>query len=243
MPTHWQIKILSKVSSTQDIVMLAAQDGDDEGYVVQAMSQTDARGRHGNQWEAPMGNIYMSILLRPECAIERAGEIAFVVAVALSNALDSYLKETHIKTLKWPNDILIDGLKISGILLESNITDGKLDGVVVGIGVNVFNSPDFATCLNNVAKEPVYVNKVRDVILEELDKAYAQWQKEGFAPIREQWLDNAHGIGQEITARLPNESFKGVFSGLNDDGGLILKQESGEDKIVHAAEVHFGENK
>ncbi len=242
MPIDWQIKILSKVNSTQDIVMLAAQDGDAQGYVVQAMTMNSGRGRHGNEWNAPMGNIYMSVLLRPECNLERAGEIAFVAAVALSDALDHYLDDQHVKTLKWPNDILINGLKISGILLESNITDDKLDGLVVGIGVNVFNAPELATCLNEVAKEPVYVNKVRDTILEELDKAYSLWQEEGFAPIRAKWLENAHGIGQEITARLPNESFNGIFSGLNDDGGLILEQDNGDQKIIHAAEVHFGES-
>ena len=85
MPIDWQVKILSKVTSTQDIVMQAAQDGDPEGYVLQAMTQTSGRGRHGKEWVAPMGNIYMSVLLRPDCGLERAGEVAFVVAVALSN--------------------------------------------------------------------------------------------------------------------------------------------------------------
>ncbi len=237
----WQIKLLSKVTSTQDIVMIAAQDGDPEGYVVQAMSQTSGRGRHGKQWDAPMGNIYLSALLRPDCDVMRAGEIAFVVAVALSKAFDRYLGDKHVKTLKWPNDILIDGLKISGILLESNLTDGKLDGLVVGMGVNIFNAPELATCLNDVAREPVYINKVRDKILEELDNVYSQWQEEGFAPIRAQWLEKAHGLGHPITARLPSETYSGIFSGLTEDGSLILKQDDGTERVIHAAEVHFGE--
>lgn len=243
MPISWQIKLLSTVGSTQDIAMLAAQDGDPEGYVVQAMSMTGGRGRNGNQWSAPMGNIYMSALLRPSCDMRRAGELAFVIAVALSDALEHYIDSSkHKITLKWPNDVLIDGLKISGILLETNMKDGKLDGVIAGIGVNIFNAPDLAVSLNNVAKEPIYVNKVRDVILEELNKNYSLWQKNGFPPIREKWLARAYGIGKAITTRLPHESFKGIFEGLNEDGALILRQEDGGQKIIHAADVHFGED-
>ncbi|CAG0907212.1 unnamed protein product, partial [Cyprideis torosa] len=238
MPIDWQVKLLSKVNSTQDIVMLAAQDGDPEGYVVQAMTMNQGRGRQGKSWDAPMGNVYLSALLRPTCGIERAGELAFVVAVALSEALDNYLDhDKHVKTLKWPNDILIDGLKVSGILLESNMSDGVLDGLVVGIGVNVFNAPDLATCLNKIAKEPVYVNKIRDVILEKLDEAYTLWQKEGFEPIRQKWLEQAHGLNQPITARLPKASYQGIFSGLTKEGSLVLTQEDGTEKIIHAGEI------
>jgi len=248
MPTRasidWQVKILSAVESTQDIVMLAAQDGDPEGYVVQAMKQVGGRGRHGNKWEgSSIGNIYMSALLRPSCDIPRVGELAFVVAVALYNALQSYIDtDKHEITLKWPNDILIDGRKVSGILLETNANGDGLDGLVVGMGVNVFNAPDLAICLNDVADDPVYVTKIRDKILEELGVVYTLWQEEGFAPIREQWLAHAHGVGQAMTARLPNISHKGIFSGLTDDGSLILTQDNGEEKIIMAGDVHFGES-
>ena len=239
----WQVKVLSRVGSTQDIVMLAAQDGDPEGYTVQAMTQVSARGRHGNEWEAPMGNIYLSTLLRPECDMVRVGELAFMVAVALYRTLVQYIDtDKHDVTLKWPNDILVDGRKISGILLESNIEEGALNGVVVGIGVNILVAPEKAVFLQDVSGTPVFVNKVRDVMLLELDKAYAQWKQEGFVPIREAWLMRAHGIGGKITARLPDISYEGIFSGLTDDGGLILQMGNGEEKIITAGEVHFGES-
>lgn len=220
--------------------MKAAQDGDPEGYVLQALTQTGGRGRHGNKWEAPMGNIYMSLLLRPDCELAKAGEVAFVIAVALSNTLDRYIDpDKHRKALKWPNDILIDGLKISGILLETNITEGRLDGLVVGIGLNVFQAPELAVHLHQVAKEPVYVNKVRDCLLEEIEKAYQQWQEDGFASIREKWLQEAYGIGKPMTARLPDISYEGVFEGLSEDGSLLLKEEDGSIRSIHAGEVHF----
>ncbi len=239
MPIDWRFDLYQKVLSTQNYVHDTIALGEPEGVVVQALQQQGARGRHGNKWDAPIGNLYMSILLRPNCDLAQAGQLAFVIAMALSDALDDYIDpRKHAKTLKWPNDILIDNRKISGILLESDIRENKLNAIVAGIGLNIFKAPDLAVALNDIAKEPVYVNKVRDKILDKLGIYYDIWQEKGFAPIREPWLKQAHGIGQPITARLPEESFKGVFKGITDEGSLILDMD-GTDKIIHAADVHF----
>lgn len=240
MPIDWRFDLYQKVLSTQNYVHDAIALGEPEGLVVQTLQQQGARGRHGNKWDAPIGNLYMSILLRPHCDLAQAGQLAFVIAMALSDALDDYIDpKKHSKTLKWPNDILIDNRKISGILLESDIRENKLNAIVAGIGLNIFKAPELAVALNDIAKEPVYVNKVRDNILDKLGIYYDIWQEKGFAPIREAWLKQAHGIGQPITARLPEVSFKGVFKGITDEGSLILDMD-GTDKIIHAADVHFG---
>lgn len=239
MPINWRIDQYQRVLSTQNYVHDAIALGEEEGLVVQALTQQGARGRHGNKWSAPIGNLYMSVLLRPNCDLAQAGQLAFVVAVALSEALDEYIDGSkHTKTLKWPNDLLVDNRKISGILLESDIRDNALNAIVLGVGVNIFKAPEFAVDLNEIAKDPVYVNKVRDKFLDKFGITYDLWQEKGFAPIRAAWLKQAHGIGQAITARLPDESHKGVFKGITDDGSLILDQE-GEERIIHAAEVHF----
>lgn len=241
MTLEWRFDVYQKVLSTQNYVHDAIALGEEEGLVVQALQQQGARGRHGNQWDAPIGNLYMSILLRPKCNLAQAGQLAFVIAVALSEALDEYIDpQKHKKTLKWPNDILVDNRKISGILLESDVRKNQLNAIVAGIGLNIFKAPDFAVALNDVAKDPVYVNKVRDKFLDKLGATYALWQEKGFAPIHEAWLKQAHGLGNPITARLPDKSYKGIFKGLTDEGSLILDQD-GTDKIIHAAEVHFGE--
>lgn len=241
MPIDWDIQLYKSVESTQSLVQVLAQADIPEGPVVQALTQTGGRGRHGNHWESPIGNLYMSILLRPTCGLARAGELAFVVAVALSAALDEYIDgDKHKKTLKWPNDILVDGLKISGILLESDIKDNELNGIILGMGVNIFHAPELAMNLERVSTKPVYVNVVRDEILEKLSYYYSLWQEKGFAPIREKWLDQAHGIGSAMTARLPTENHKGVFKGITLEGSLILENEDGNEQIIHAAEVHFG---
>lgn len=239
---EWKIQTYQEVESTQSLVHEAAAQGLEEGVVVQSMIQLSGKGRRGNQWISPVGNLYLSLLLRPECSIQEAGQISFVVAVAASAALDEYIDtDKHVKTVKWPNDILIDGLKISGILLESGMIGRSLDYMVVGIGMNIFNKPELAMALNDIAKEPVYINKVRDHFLDRLSYYYELWQEKGFAPILELWLNQAHGLDQPMTARLPNTEFKGVFKTVNEDGALILETANGDEKTIHAADVYFGE--
>ena len=241
---EWRPHVLASVESTQDEVRLVAEKGEVEGYVIQAFQQKGGKGRSGNQWSSPMGNLYMSFLLRPNCGLDRAGELAFVIGLGLSSAFDDYIDaDKHDKRLKWPNDVLIDGLKISGILLESVIEQNKLSGVIVGMGVNILNSPDLAICLNKVATDAVYVNKVRDNILDKVGKTYDLWQEQGFAPIRDMWLKQAYNLGEPITARLPSEKHKGIFKGINEEGSLLLEMSDGEVKIIHAADVHFGDVK
>lgn len=240
MPINWQINQYQQVSSTQDLAHDAANDGAEQGALFQALKQDSGRGRHGNKWSAPLGNLYISFILKPDYDLDKAGQVSFVVACALARALEEYIDTSkHDVKLKWPNDILVDGLKISGILLESNIKENKLDSLIVGIGVNIFNKPELATCLNDVAVEPVYVNKIRDLILHEFNVFYTLWQTKGFDPVREFWQERAYGVGQDMTARLPNEKFNGVFGGITDNGALILKEANGNERIINAAEVYF----
>ena len=244
MPLEWNIQVLGRAESTQDSLHeIIAQNPDlKEGQVVQALTQDGGRGRHGNSWTSPMGNLYMSVLLRPKGELQKAGEFGFVVAVALHQALLSYVDEDEHKIqLKWPNDVLVNGLKISGILLECepSLDHKGIMHMVVGVGVNIFNAPDLATSLNDVAHEAIYVNKVRDKILDKLSETYILWQEKGFAPIRQMWLNEAYCLDEPITARLKGGSHQGVFKGLSEDGALVLGMEDGSEKEIHAAEVHF----
>ncbi len=241
MPIEWQIQQYQQTSSTQDLAHQAANDGASEGALFQALKQSAGRGRHGNKWSAPLGNLYFSFVLKPDYALDKAGQVSFVVACALARALEEYIDiKKHDLKLKWPNDVLVDGLKMSGILLETNIIDNKLDSLIVGIGVNIFNKPDLAACLNDVSQEPVYVNKVRDQILHEFNVFYTLWQVKGFEAIQKFWEERAYGIGQEMTARLPKEKFKGTFKGITNEGCLILNESNGNERIITAADVHFG---
>ena len=243
MTINWNVEVVGSVESTQTPVHNKAIGGEEEGYVLQALQQSGARGRHGNKWEAPMGNLYMSALLRPQCPLNDAGQLSFVVAVALSKALDGYIDPAkHKKTLKWPNDVFVDGLKLSGILLESNLqADGSLDSIVLGVGVNIFKAPEFAVSVQDVTKKPVYINVFRDEFLESLNETYSLWENKGFAPIRDAWLKQAHGLNEVMTVRLPNETFKGVFDSVDETGALLVQLEDGTKRTVQAGDVHFGD--
>lgn len=145
------------------------------------------------------------------------------------------------KTLKWPNDILIDGKKVSGILLESEIDPhGRVDYVVAGMGVNIFAPPDGAVGLDSVKKERLAVNSFRDIALEKLLTFYHHWQDKGFAEIRQTWLKQAHGLNAPMRIRLPEITYEGVFRGLDENGALIAEIDGAEKKFT-AGEVHFGE--
>jgi BirA family biotin operon repressor/biotin-[acetyl-CoA-carboxylase] ligase len=235
----WRVQVLGTTPSTQDLVKNLADTGEPEGLAIQSLQQTGGRGRHGNTWTSPMGNLYMSVLLRPKASAMQAGQMAFVVALALSEAIDEIIKQGPVKTLKWPNDILIDGRKVSGILLESKLKGAQLDYLVVGTGVNIFTAPEGAIGLDEVKENNVFVNKFRDLYLEKLLAHYNLWQDKGFAPVREAWLKQAHGLGQEMTIRLPETIYKGVFKGV-DENGSLQAEINGQIKIFTAGEVHFG---
>ena len=168
--------------------------------------------------------------------------MAFVVALALSDAMDEVIEDGHVKTLKWPNDILIGGKKVSGILLETKLDKhGRVDYLIVGTGVNIFAPPEGAEGLDRIKKERLAVNTFRDLYLQKLRTYYIEWQDKGFAPVREAWLKQAHGLGGTMTIRLPETSYEGTFDGIDDSGALIATV-NGERKIFTAGDVHFGVN-
>jgi BirA family biotin operon repressor/biotin-[acetyl-CoA-carboxylase] ligase len=241
MTIKWNVTVLGTAESTQDLVRTAALSGEGEGYAVQSLQQTKGRGRHGNEWDSPMGNLYLSVLLRPKSGPETAGQMAFVVALALSAAIDPYIDPAKDrKSLKWPNDILIGGLKISGILLETNLKGiAAIDYLIVGTGVNIFAPPEGRVGLDSLKTKPVYVNVFRDEYLAQLAVYYDLWTKKGFAPIREEWLKQAHGLGQALKVRLPEITYEGTFEGIDDSGALLLKAD-GKVRTFTAGEVHFG---
>jgi BirA family biotin operon repressor/biotin-[acetyl-CoA-carboxylase] ligase len=236
----WQVSLLSHVPSTQDAVRDLAAAGAPEGTVVQALMQTAGRGRQGNQWTSPMGNLYMSILLRPDCTAMAAGQISFVAAVALSAAMDEVIAPGHVKTLKWPNDILIDGRKCAGILLESDLDkNGRVNSLILGMGVNVMAPPEDRVGLMQVGKGQIPIHPFRDKILSHLAAYYGHWRKDGFAEIRETWLQQAHGLGQPVTARLKDRHYTGVFKDIDKDGALRMELDDHKILDISAGEVYF----
>jgi BirA family biotin operon repressor/biotin-[acetyl-CoA-carboxylase] ligase len=238
----WAIDVSKDLPSTQDLAIAKAAEGAPEGTVIQAMIQTAGRGRHGNQWISPLGNLYMSFILRPMCTPELAGQLSFVIGLALSAAMDPYVTADHKKTLKWPNDILIDGQKCAGILLESSLSaKGVVESLVIGMGVNIHAAPEDRVGLQQVADDKrLAVHRFRDEVLVKVAEYYGGWKAAGFEPVRRDWLKQAHGLNHKISARLSDRTIKGIFRDIDPTGALMLEEGSGKTIAIRAGEVYFG---
>ena len=240
---NWKIEVFDKLPTTQDLAIARAEEGAAEGSVIQSMLQSAGRGRHGNEWQSPLGNLYMSFLLRPMCRPDLAGQISFVIGLALSAAMDPYVPAPYKKTLKWPNDILIDGKKCAGILLESRLSsDGLVESLVIGMGVNIHAAPEGCAGLQAIAgpEKRLAVHRFRDEVLVRVAECYDGWKSAGFDPARRDWLAQAHGLNHKISARLQEQTIKGIFRDIDPDGALILEDGSGKNIAIRAGEVYFG---
>ena len=243
LPPGWRLRAAAEVGSTFDLARAAAEAGEDEGLVVWAGTQRSGRGRLGRDWTSPLGNLYCTILIRPDVPTARLGELTFVTALALADCLADYPGIPPV-TLKWPNDVLIGGAKVVGILLEGG--KGPPNGmtwVAIGAGVNVARHPPDAhyptTSLAAVLADPPTVATLLIGYAAALARRLGDWRATGFAPMRDAWLARAAHLGDRITARLARETLHGRFDGLDCDGHLILSLDGGGVRTIDAADIFF----
>jgi BirA family biotin operon repressor/biotin-[acetyl-CoA-carboxylase] ligase len=246
LPPDYRLVALESVDSTNEEAKRRAREGAPDKTLVWAAAQSAGRGRGGRAWVSPPGNLYLSLVLRPDCPARRAAELGFVAAVALGAALRDIAADLPV-TFKWPNDVLLRGRKLAGILIEADSqTVGALDWLVLGVGVNIASHPDetaFAsTSLNAEGLTGVSVEMLRDTFALRLLEATQAWQRQGFGPVRERWKALAAGIGSAITVRLPNATLRGTFVDLDADGALLLRPETGDGAVqrITAGDVFFG---
>ena len=219
------------IGSTNDEALRLAREGAPDGTVVVAEQQTAGRGRQGRRWISPPGNLYVSFLIRtarfPGFTPARAAEIGFVAALAVADALDTVIAGCR---LKWPNDILLAGAKVAGILTEM-----ASDAIVIGIGINVAHSPpDMPYPVTSVATlgGTTTADSVLGTLANRLDHRLLGWSAHGFAPKREAWLQRGPTPGQILTARVGTGRLTGAFAGLAEDGALLLTTETVIRRIV-----------
>ncbi|OFW97379.1 MAG: biotin--[acetyl-CoA-carboxylase] ligase [Alphaproteobacteria bacterium RIFCSPHIGHO2_12_FULL_66_14] len=229
LPDGWTLVALDSVGSTNDEAAHLADAGAAEGTVVWARQQTGGRGRRGRHWASPAGNLYSSTILRPDCTALHATELGFVAALAVSDIVPAG-REVKVK---WPNDVMVDGGKIAGILLESSLGQGGLvEHVVAGIGINV----GFAPQLPEMRYPGAALGGSVEVALEKFTHALAarlaKWRREGFETVREAWLAKAGPIGAKVDVKLGEELVRGRFAGLDHEGALLLDTPAGPRKIV-----------
>lgn len=211
-----------------------------------ARSQTAGRGRRGREWVSETGNLYASLLLRPGGSASRAALVSFAAAVAVAEAIEEVTGVTGKLACKWPNDLLWDGSKISGILLESaSGKGGELDWLVIGIGINVAQFPEDtdypATSIAAAGFPQVNPATLFDALARRLADWLETWRQEGFPPIKDAWLARAAGLGETILARTGTgtggEEIRGTFEGLNPEGSLLIKLEDGSVREILAGDV------
>ncbi|HEV7370880.1 biotin--[acetyl-CoA-carboxylase] ligase [Arenibaculum sp.] len=245
LPEGWRLLAHDVVGSTSDVAKALARDGAAHGTVVTARRQEAGRGRRGRAWTSPEGNLLASIVLRPGGRPARAAQLSFVAAIAVAEALCALVPDAVAVRCKWPNDVLLDGAKVSGILLESETTaGGTVDWLVVGIGVNVLHHPDDAlyptTSLRAAGAAVRGPEDVLEPLAAALDRWERRWAAQGFAPVRAAWLSVAHGRGGPVTARLDNATFQGRFADVDEDGALVIETAEGGLRRIAAGDVFFG---
>lgn len=215
---------------------------------LRADAQTAGVGRGGRDWHSPQGNLYTTFLTPFAGDIGNAALMSFVACLAVAETLDHYLSvgssdfdHVHQRvTLKWPNDALLDGKKVAGVLLEAG-GDANARWLAIGIGINLTHKPDAARwppiALSDVTQAPTAV-EAQDVIAACFDRWQSRFEREGFAPVRRAWLDRAARLGERIEARLANATHSGIFQGIAEDGALLLAADHGDMRIA-AADIYF----
>ncbi|MFM7301869.1 MAG: biotin--[acetyl-CoA-carboxylase] ligase, partial [Alphaproteobacteria bacterium] len=215
--------------------------GEAEGLAIQALRQSAGRGRKGRGWKSPAGNLYLSMLLRPNVPLREAPQWSFVAAVALVETLMPLLPEAAQPSLKWPNDVLLRGGKLAGILVETGITaDHGLDWICIGIGVNIASKPklpDRATsCLAEYLPNPPTPQALATALLQKLAHWHEARLAQGFAPIRDAWLRHGPAMGAAVSVRRDGALIEGAFAGLSPEGALMLAK-GREIQLILAGEI------
>lgn len=245
-PTGVGRRVLAEIDSTMTEGARIAPRLDGPEWVL-ALSQSDARGRRGRTWVMPKGNFAASLVLHPK---EPPAEVAlrsFVAALALREAFVAATGQEKAFSLKWPNDVLLNGGKVAGILLESHGVGSRVNHLVIGIGVNLAAAPDMDTVEEGAVrpvslKSTLGVSIMPEAFLDLLAPAYARYEAQfltqGFAPIREAWLAHAARLGEVITARAGKSETMGTFRDVDGQGNLVLETSEGR-KSIAAAEIFF----
>lgn len=232
------------VGSTNDEAFKQALDGDPGGLWVTATSQSKGKARRGRTWTSEPGNLYASLLLIDPAPLSQLATLPLVAALAVFRALQPLVAETgNMLAIKWPNDILLNGAKINGILLESQSAGNGKSAVVIGCGINCRSHPAetiYPTTSLMQAGIEATTDRVFALLAEEMAEALSMWdQGRGFALIRKHWIEAADGIGKSVKVNLADGHLEGIFEDIDTDGCLLLRQTGGNVKRISAGDLFF----
>lgn len=234
-----EIRRHETIDSTNEEARRLAASGVAGPLWIIAKSQTKGRGRRGRSWISQPGNLYASLLMDTSAPPETYGQLSFVAALSVANLVLDYASQTEV-TLKWPNDVLLNGRKLAGVLLEI-VSNNHAAHLIVGFGVNLAHHPektDFsaASLAHAAAKAPDPEAALQRLVVA-WNKWYEVWRQEGFGPIRLEWLARAHELGEELTVNLGDSLVTGVFENVEGDGSLLLRLKGGTPKRITVGDV------
>ena len=239
---EWRLETYETLASTSE--MCRARAAEPAGLVVMARRQEQGRGSFGRAWDSPAGNLYISVLLHPSGRLGDGGLWSLLAAVALADAVRPLLPDPAALRLKWPNDLLLNGGKLAGILLDSaGDGQGGFASLVIGIGVNLAHRPDLpdrpTARIADVVTPPspdVFAN----ALLASLADYVSLQAAEGFAPIRAAWLRYGPPLGTPLRLTQGSNEAHGNFAGLAENGSILLNVDgairpyaAGEIRIAH----------
>jgi BirA family transcriptional regulator, biotin operon repressor / biotin---[acetyl-CoA-carboxylase] ligase len=243
LPDFFLPVMMDRVESTSEEAARLAREGAPQGTLVWALEQSAGRGRRGRVWLSPAGNLYSSLVLRPTCPIADAVQLGFVAGLALAEAAEAVLPKDRTVNCKWPNDVLVSGRKVAGVLLDaSSIGDERCEWVVIGMGINVkwHPRPDEAqfpaTSLAAEGAVDLHPARFLEVLAAVLLGELVRWREQGFAPVRSDWLRRAFGLHQVLNVRLHDRLLHGTFAGVDACGAMILSSAEGP-HVVTAGDV------
>jgi BirA family biotin operon repressor/biotin-[acetyl-CoA-carboxylase] ligase len=226
LPPGWRLRVEAELPSTSDLLRRLAAAGEPDGLAVLARRQTAGRGREGRSWHSEEGNLHVSLLLRPDAPAAEAPRWALLGGVALAEALSAFLPDRDSIRLKWPNDLLLGGAKLAGMLCEGSARDGRIEWIVLGLGANLARAPDLAdrptTCLAAHAPPPD-----PEAAAVALVGAVERWRRrmaeQGIGPLLDAWQRRGPRQGAELTLRSGAGETTGLYRGLDGDGALLIE--------------------
>ncbi|WP_193170539.1 biotin--[acetyl-CoA-carboxylase] ligase [Nisaea nitritireducens] len=231
------------VSSTNDEADSLAQNGAPDRTLVWARSQSSGRGRLGRAWVSPEGNLYTTALLDPGAPLGRLQELSFVASLAVYDTVAGLLPDAEL-VLKWPNDVLLGGAKISGILTETRVR-GDHVVALLGVGINLTHAPGGAryptTALADHLAAPLTVEGLLEHYLKALSARYALWCTDGFEPIRKAWVARSRWIGRKVSVENGGQKIIGHYDGIEADGSMSISGDDGEKHRISAGDVRLAE--
>jgi len=231
------------LGSTNAEALVRARAGERGPLWITAALQETGRGRRGKDWSSPPGNLYASLLLTDPAPQALASQLSFVAALALHDAVAACAPQLGpLLKVKWPNDLLLGGAKIAGILIEAE--SGPPFAAVIGMGVNCTSHPDetpYPAADLAAAGAVVTPEPLLRALAGAMQTRLAQWDRgAGFAAIRADWLKRAAGLGETLQVRLPEREFSGVFEGLDEAGRLLVRGADGMTAVTAGEVFGFG---